>query len=128
MRAFVLIAALAALATPAGADTRQLTGNAGVLGEWELTATVTETAASSRAREFTGALTITHVGICTQDGPEQRTGQIRFQLIGSSASRMKAKLVMDGVECAYDGRLDSSYAGIMSCPDRRPVPLMIWLK
>ena len=61
---------LGALATPAGAQSLQVLGYAGVLGEWELTATVTENA--SQPKEFSGPLTMTHVGLCTVDDPEKR--------------------------------------------------------
>ena len=126
MRALILPIALGALATPAQGQSLQVLGHAGYLGEWELTATVTSMA-SSRIKEFTGPLKLTHVGICTQDGPEVKTGEIRFQLSGSS-SKIKAKLLVDGVECAYSGTLADSYSGMMSCPDRRSVPLVLWLK
>ena len=127
MRALIPIVAMIAFATPAQAQSRQLTGHSGILGEWELTATVAEAPASSRAKEFAGALTMKHVGLCTQDGPEEKTGEIRFQLSGS-ASRMKARLLLDGVQCDYIGTLSESYTGTMRCPNRRPVPLVIWLK
>jgi hypothetical protein len=74
-----LLIVLAALATPAGAQSLQVFGYTGVLGEWELTASVTEKA-SWRTKEFSGPLTMKHVGVCTQDGPEQKTGEIRFKL------------------------------------------------
>ena len=73
-------------------------GYAGVLGEWEVTATVTEKA-SGPSREFSGPLTMTHVGICTQEGPEEKTGEIRFQI--SASSRLEATLSVAGVECTY---------------------------
>ena len=41
VRAAVQLALLGALATPAVAETREVLGYAGVLGEWELTANVT---------------------------------------------------------------------------------------
>ena len=44
MRAFFLPIVLSALATPAGAQSLQVIGYSGYLGEWELTATVMETA------------------------------------------------------------------------------------
>ena len=43
MRAFFLPIVLSALATPAVAQSLQVIGYSGYLGEWELTATVTET-------------------------------------------------------------------------------------
>jgi hypothetical protein len=126
MRALFPLIALGALATPALAQSLQVTGHAGVLGEWELNATVTQIA-SRRTRDFSGPLTMKHVGLCTQDGPEEKTGEMRIQISGSS-SRMKATLLMGGVECTYSGRFSDAYIGMMNCPDRRAVPLILWVK
>lgn len=125
--AWVLAVAASCLATTAGADSLELNGYAGVLGEWELTATVTATS-SDQLKEFVGPVKMRHVGYCTQDGPEERTGEIRVRLSGASSSRMMATLLLNGVECSYSGRLSDSYAGSLKCPDRRAVPLTLWLK
>ncbi len=124
MRALFLLIVLGALATPARAQSLQVIGYAGVLGEWELTATVTEKA-SRRTKEFSGPLTMKHVGVCTTDGPEEKTGEMRFQI---SSSRLNATLSIAGVECTYSGRLSDSYTGTMNCPDRQAVPLKLWVK
>lgn len=127
MKAFFLAAALAVVATPAASQSVEILGYAGVLGEWELAGTLAPN--GSRAKEFAGPLKITHVGVCTQDGPEVKNGEMRFQLSGSaSSSRMKATLVIDGAECSYNARLSDSYSGMMTCTDKRAVPLKIWLK
>jgi hypothetical protein len=68
-----------------------------------------------------------HVGLCTQDGPEQKTGEMRLQ-ISASSSRLNAKLSVAGIEYSYSGRLSGSYSGMMSCPDQEPVPLKLWLR
>jgi len=115
---------LVALATPAGAQSLEIFGYAGVLGEWELTASVT---GNDNTKDYSGSLTMTHVGICTADGPEEKKGNIRLQ-VSQPSSRMSATLVLDGVTCTYTGRLSGSYTGVMNCPDRSPVPLHIWLK
>jgi hypothetical protein len=117
---------LSVLATPAAAQSLQVIGYSGHLGEWELTAVVTE-GASSRTKEFSGPLTMKHIGLCSQDGPEEKTGQMRFQMLASS-SRLNATLVIEGVQCSYSGRLSDSYDGMMSCPDRQAIPLKLWLK
>src|SRR5882762_4304433 len=101
--------ALGALASSAAAEPREIIGYAGVLGEWELTATVTDTA-SRRQQEFSGPATMTHVGLCTQDGPERKSGEIRVQL---SASRLQATLSFAGVECTYTATLSDAYKGQM---------------
>ena len=68
-----------------------------------------------------------HIGVCTQDGPEEKTGEMRFQ-ISVRHPDMKATLLVAGVECTYSGKLSDSYTGMMNCPDRRAVPLILWVK
>jgi len=123
-RTAMQLAVLGALATPAGAETREVIGYAGVLGEWELTGNVT---GDDSTKPLVGPVTMTHVGICTVDNPEEKKGEIRLQ-ISQPASRMSATLVLDGVACTYSGQLSDFYTGTMNCPARAPVPLKIWLK
>jgi hypothetical protein len=123
VRAFVLSIALSALAGPVQAQPLEIIGYSGYLGEWELTATVTATAAPRKA--YSGPLTMRHVGLCTQDGPEEKTGEMHLEL---SAARMTATLSVAGVECSYSGLFSDSYAGTMTCPGREAVPLRIWVK
>ena len=126
MKAFILPIALGLLATPAHAQSLQVVGYSGYLGEWELTATVTENV-SSRAKEYSGPLTMKHVGLCTQDGPEEKMGEMRIH-ISPLSSVLYATLSVAGIECSYSGRLSDSYTGTMNCPDRLPVPLKLWVK
>jgi hypothetical protein len=127
VRALLLLAAVGALAAPARSESLQVTGYAGVLGEWELTATVATGKALQRTREYAGPLTMKHVGWCTQDGPEEKTGEIRLE-IAPQSSRLKATVSVDGVECTYRAKLAASYSGMMECPGRPPVPLEMWVK
>ena len=127
MRAFLLLLALGALAAPARSESLQVTGYAGVLGEWELTATLATGRASQRTREYAGPLTMKHVGWCTQEGPEEKSGEIRLQ-ISTLSSRLKATVSVDGVDCTYRASLSDSYTGMMECPGRRAVPLELWVK
>ena len=124
MRTIFQLAVLGALATPAGAESLEVLGYAGVLGEWELTASVT---ANDNTRAYSGPLTMTHVGICTVDGPEEKKGEIRFRL-SESSSRIQATLLVDGAECSYSARLSDFYTGAMNCPNRPAVPLKLWVK
>ena len=125
-RAALFLIPLGAVADPAGSQSLEVIGYAGVLGEWEVTAIVTEKA-SRRSKEYSGPLTMKHVGFCTQDGPEIRTGEIRFEILPSSP-RLTATLLVAGVECTYRGRLSDSYTGKLYCPDRPAVPLELWVK
>lgn len=126
MRALILLTALSALAAAAPARSLEVFGYAGVLGEWELTAAVTESTAR-RTKEFSGPVTMTHVGLCTQDGPETKSGEIRLHISGT-ADRLNATILMAGVACRYSGKLSDFYIGMMICPDREAVPLKLWVK
>jgi hypothetical protein len=126
VRALLLLFVTGALAAQAEAQSLQVVGYAGVLGEWELTATVTENPLR-KAKEFSGPLTMTHVGICTQDGPEQKSGEIRLQ-ISAVSSQLDATLLVEGQQCTYSARLSDPTSGLMACPDREAVPLKLWLK
>ena len=123
MKKLVLLIVLGALATPADAQSLQVVGYAGVLGEWELTATVTATD-SRRTGEFSGPLTMRHTGLCTQDGPEEKTGDLRLH-VSAASSHVTATLRVSGIACSYSGKLSGSYSGMMVCPDRPAVPLML---
>jgi len=122
----VLLLALILPAAPAGADPLQLVGYSGYLGEWELTATVTEDG-STTPKGYSGPLSMKHVGLCTQDGPEEKSGEIRVQMVPSE-SRIKATLWVDGVECGYQAVLSDFYTGTMDCSGRERVPLKLWIK
>src|SRR5438045_9379505 len=124
MRALLLRVALGALSAPAQAQSLEVIGYAGALGEWELAATVRQTG-SARAGEFSGPVTMTHVGICTQDGPERKTGEIRFEI---SASRLNATLSLMEMECTYSASLSDAYKGQLMCPDRPAVPLTLFVR
>ncbi len=118
--------ALSLLAAPAGADSLDIVGYSGFLGEWELTATVKGDASSSPTK-YSGRLSMKHVGLCTQDGPEEKSGEINLEML-SSSSRLQATLSVDGVECGYQGVLSDFYSGIMNCSGREGVPLKLWIK
>jgi len=123
VRTLVLSIVLSALALPVQAEPLEIIGYSGYLGEWELTATVTATAPPRKA--YSGPLTMRHIGLCTQDGPEEKIGEMHLEL---SASRITATLSVAGVECSYSGLFSDSYAGTMTCPGREAVPLRIWVK
>jgi hypothetical protein len=115
---------LSTLSVPAGAESLEVVGYSGFLGEWEITATVT--ANSDRPTEYAGPLTMKHVGLCTQDGPEEKTGDIRLRM--SAPSQLDATLSVADIQCSYHGRLSDFYSGTLNCPDREAVPLKLWLK
>jgi hypothetical protein len=115
--------AMAASVAAGPAEALELTGQAGVLGEWELTANITATGVR---QEFVGPIVLKHTGVCTTDEPETRNGEIKLHI--ASASHIKARLVIDGNPCSYSATKSDAYVGNLSCRDRRDVPLRLWIK
>lgn len=122
-RAAVWTIALMVVAGPSLAQTRSVAGQMGVLGEWELTATVVEQAGG----HWSGPLSLKHIGFCSADGPEVRTGMLRLE-VSESLEQVTATLTTDGTTCTFRGRVKGSYTGLMQCPDRRDVPMMLSLQ
>jgi hypothetical protein len=123
---FLMMAWLVALLGSAGARTRAITGQAGILGEWDLTATVVEQADSS-GRQWIGPLSLKHVGFCGVDGPEEKVGELRLR-ISEPPADASATLLIDGEACTFSGRFRDGYDGVMSCPGRRGVPMLLLLQ
>lgn len=126
MKALIVAIVLAVWATPASPQPLELFGYLGELGEWELTARVVAKD-DGAARELSGPLTMRHVGICSQDGPEERTGEIRLR-ISEPPALLQATLMVDGIQCSYRGRLSNFYSGELLCPNRPAAPLKLWIK
>ncbi len=124
MRAVLLFCLATALAPNAYAQALKVSGQLGVLGEWELSATLSREPAAGK-RQFSGPLSLKHVGICSPDGPEEKAGTAQVQLV--SASRVVASFVIDGVTCTYRGRKSDTYSGLMSCPGKSDQPILLWI-
>ena len=62
LRKIVLVAVLSGLAIPARAQSMQVYGKTGYLGEYELSSIVSEQVANGR-KEYSGPLAVKHVGL-----------------------------------------------------------------
>lgn len=67
------------------------------------------------------------VGWCSQEGPLEKTGELRVRFARLSRS-IVAKVHVDGVECEFSASLTDVYTGLMACPDKRPVQILLWLR
>src|ERR1700686_4110877 len=119
VRALFLTIGLCALFAPAHAQPLEIIGYSGYLGEWELTATVTETAPGGKG--YSGPFTMKHVGLCTQEGPEEKTGEIRFHISGQ---QLDAVLSVAGVSCSYGVLLSDAWDVTLSCAFREAAPVV----
>jgi len=127
MRPGSLLLILGVFAVPSGrAEPLRIHGTTGYASEYELSGSVTVHDMNGK-KEFSGPLTVKHVGLCTHDGPKETVGEIRFELAKSS-TRVTATLDFDGSKCTYTGVFSESYRGFMDCGRQGSVPLRIWIK
>src|SRR5258707_715369 len=64
LRALLIMIVLVVAAGPAQAQSLRVAGTAGYVSEWELNGEVTQTV-SRAVKEFSGPLTLKHVGLCS---------------------------------------------------------------
>jgi hypothetical protein len=118
---------LAASNSPALSRSLQIEGAAGYLSEWEITGAATEQA--SPGGEFVGRVVWTHIGLCSVNGPLQKSGDIRFRIHGTASSaRIDATIAFEGSRCTYSGAVSGRSSGHMDCSDAKGVPLAISIR
>jgi hypothetical protein len=128
LKSFPVVMALGVAGGPAHSQSLQVTGTAGYLSEWELSGTVTESVSAGHGRFF-GPVTWKHVGLCSVNGPQEKYGELRFQISGSGASsEINATLSLEGARCTYVGNLSEGTSGLMDCSDAKGVPLSLSFK
>jgi hypothetical protein len=123
MRAGLVLVVMAsgALGNPAQAQSLNLVGTAGYLSEWEMSGAV-----SAAGNAFSGPLIWKHVGLCSVNGPEEKSGTIRFRLSKfRSVVRIDATLSFGSAECSYGGEFTGVSKGFMSCSDVGHIPISI---
>ena len=97
-----------------------LKGKFGFIGDWELTASLAGGGGS-------GAYTLRHIASCMPGEVSEKTGSISLSRVTPGA-RVTARLVMDGAECRFAGRLDEDSHGFVSCPGKPKIPLTLWVE
>jgi hypothetical protein len=128
LNAFAILVAVGMTCGPAQSRSLQVIGTAGYLSEWEINGSVTEKGPPG-SNEFSGALVWKHVGLCSANGPEEKSGEIKFQIAkSSSSSRIQAAITLNGAQCTYNGEFSSGSSGHMDCTDAKGVPLSISIK
>ena len=119
MRAALLSAILICAAPAALAQPYSATGQVGYLQEWELKASLAKTAAAS-GEVFDGPATLRHVGLCSVNGVEEKSGTVRLTV---SRSGIEGTLAMEGDSCRIVAAASRSYSGLISCHDGQAVPI-----
>jgi hypothetical protein len=106
----------AALAQSYSAD-----GQVGYLQEWEMKASLARTVTSSGVA-YDGPVTLRHVGLCSVNGVEEKSGMVRLQVSPKTAG-IEGTLAMKDDSCRIVAAAQPSYSGLLSCRDGQGVPI-----
>lgn len=121
---FALLAFIPALS--AHEQHLRIVGTAGYLSEWELKAEVAPESGASDG-ELSGPLRMKHVGLCTVNGPVEKSGRLTLRINHSVASsRLQATLSLDGGDqCSYAGQWSGRSTGTMDCSMGKGIPVTL---
>jgi hypothetical protein len=121
-----VVAGLIVACGAAQARSLQLVGTAGYLSEWQVSALVSE---GSSGDALVGHISWKHIGLCTVNGPVEKTGEIRLKISGwGPLSRIDATMSFEQAQCTYSGSFRDGTKGTMDCTDARGIPLTLSVK
>jgi len=118
-RAIFCIMLSCAGAPAALAQSYSASGQIGYLGEWEIKGSLARNVTRSGA-DYAGPVTLRHVGLCSANGVEEKSGVVQLKV---SPSRLEGTLAMDDDSCRIVAAAASSYSGLMSCRNGQGVPI-----
>jgi hypothetical protein len=126
MRALAIAMMTCVLATcmaaaRAGAEPYAASGQVGYLQEWELKASLAKTVSGGRI-EYSGPVTLRHVGLCSVNGVEEKFGKLRLTM-SRAPGAAEGTLAMEGDSCRVIANQAPSYSGLLTCRNGQGVPI-----
>lgn len=127
LTSFTVAVAVAILApNAANARSLQIEGKAGYLSEWDVAGNVAEDTGSDTMR---GRISWKHTGLCTVNGPVEKSGDITFRISGwGPFSRLEATMSFEQSQCTYSGSFSGGTKGTMDCTDAKGIPITLSIK
>jgi hypothetical protein len=121
MRAWLAAVLMCGTASAALAQSYSASGQVGYLQEWELKATLAKTVSIGKV-EYSGPLTLRHVGLCSVNGVEEKSGALRLT-VSRWTSGVEGTLAMDGDSCRVVASQSRPYSGLLNCRNAQGVPI-----
>ena len=103
------------------AQSYSFSGQAGYLGEWEMKANLARTITSSGV-SYDGPVTLRHVGLCSVNGPVEKSGVVRLT-VSRRASSVEGTLSLKDDTCRIVASASKSHSGLLNCRDGQGVPV-----
>jgi hypothetical protein len=114
-----LLAALwiGASAGTATAQSYSVNGQIGYLQEWEMKANL-----AGSGVNYDGPVTLRHVGLCSVNGPEEKSGIVRLSVSRKTAA-VEGTLTLKDDSCRIAASASKSHSGLLNCRDGQGVPI-----
>jgi hypothetical protein len=109
------------VAASAAAEPYAASGQVGYLQEWELKASLAKSVSGGRI-EYSGPVTLRHVGLCSANGVEEKSGKMRLTM-SRAPGAAEGTLAMEGDSCRIVAAQPPSYSGLLTCRNGQGVPI-----
>jgi hypothetical protein len=103
------------------AQSYSVSGQVGYLQEWEMKASLSKTVTGS-AVNYDGPVTLRHVGLCSVNGPEEKSGVVRLT-VSRRTSAVEGTLAMKDDSCQIVASASKPYSGLLNCREGQGVPI-----
>jgi hypothetical protein len=121
VRALISAIWIGAGAGSAMAQSYSVNGQVGYLQEWEMKANLAKTITSSGV-SYEGPVTLRHVGLCSVNGLEEKSGVVRLT-VSRRTSAVEGTLAMKDDTCRIVASASKSHSGLLNCRDGQGVPI-----
>jgi hypothetical protein len=121
MRTLLVAISICIVAATAAAEPYAASGQVGYLQEWELKANLAKTVSGSKI-EYSGPVTLRHVGLCSANGVEEKSGSMRLTMSRAPAAA-EGTLALEGDSCRVVANQAPSYSGLLTCRNGQGVPI-----
>src|ERR1700674_2259018 len=115
MRALISAIWISAGAGSAMAQSYSVSGQVGYLQEWEMKANLAKTITSSGV-SYDGPVTLRHVGLCSVNGVEEKSGAVRLTVL-------RRALSLKDDTCRIAASASKPHSGLLNCRDGQGVPI-----
>jgi hypothetical protein len=105
------------------AQSYAVNGQIGYLQEWEMKANLAKTI-TSRGVNYDGPVTLRHVGLCSVNGVEEKSGVVRLT-VSRRTSAVEGMLTMKDDTCRIVASAPNPHSGLLNCRDGQGIPISL---
>jgi len=120
-RTLLVAISICFVAATAAAEPYAASGPVGYLQEWEFKANLAKTVSGGRI-VYSGPVTLRHVGLCSANGVEEKSGNMRLTMSRAPAAA-EGTLALEGDSCRIVANQAPSYSGLLTCRNGQGVPI-----